>query len=155
MSHTEHLRPPLLWGVVLVLVAATFVIAVAVFLPGWAALASLGVAVVAVVAMMLAFTATVHVTGTGLTVGTSTVEWPYVGEVRTLTKDEVRTRMGPGADPRAFVTYRSYAEEAVEVVIEDSADPHPYWLVSTHDAPRLAGAIEAARTAAAATKGEA
>lgn len=136
------------------LVAATFVIAVAVFLPGWAALASLGVAVVAVVAVMLAFTATVRVTGTGLTVARSTVEWPYVGEVRTLTKDEVRTRMGPGADPRAFLTYRSYAEEAVEIVIEDSADPHPYWLVSTHDATRLAAAIRAARPTAATTKAE-
>lgn len=147
MSYSERLRPPALWGVVLVLVAATFVIAVAVFLPGWVALVSLGVAVLVVVAMMVAFTATVRVTPLGLTVARSTVEWQYVGAVTILTKDEVRARMGPAADPRAFVTYRSYAEEAIEVAIEDSADPHPYWLVSTHDAARLAKAIEAARAA--------
>ncbi|HSN12354.1 MAG TPA: DUF3093 family protein, partial [Propionibacteriaceae bacterium] len=108
MSYSERLRPPALWGVVLVLVAATFVIAVAVFLPGWVALVSLGVAVLVVVAMMVAFTATVRVTPLGLTVARSTVEWQYVGAVTILTKDEVRARMGPEADPRAFVTYRSY-----------------------------------------------
>ncbi|HET7724884.1 MAG TPA: DUF3093 family protein, partial [Propionibacteriaceae bacterium] len=113
MSHTEHLRPPLLWGVVLVLVAATFVIAVAVFLPGWAALVSLVLAVLVVVALMAAFASTVRVTATGLTVGGAHVEWPYVGTVTPLTRDEVRNRMGPAADPRAFVRYRSYAEEAV------------------------------------------
>ncbi|MBI4901388.1 MAG: DUF3093 domain-containing protein, partial [Actinobacteria bacterium] len=149
MTHVEHLRPPILWWVVLVLVAATFVIAVAVFLPGWAVLVSLGVAAAAVVGLLAAFTATVRVTGEGLSVGRSTIEWRYVGEVTPLTSDEVRRRMGPGADPRSFVAYRSFAEQAVEITVDDLADPHPYWLVSTHDASRLAGAIEAARAASA------
>ena len=43
--------------------------------------------------------------------------------------------------------YRSYADEAVEIAVVDPADSHPYWLVSTHDAAKLAMAIETARSA--------
>jgi hypothetical protein len=154
VTHVEHLRPPILWWVVLVLVAATFVIAVAVFLPGWAVLVSLLVAAVVVVGLVAAFTATVRVTGDGLSVGRSTIEWRYVGPVTALEADEVRRRMGPGADPRAFLAYRSFAEQAVEITVDDPADPHPYWLVSTHDAPRLARAIESARAASGAASAE-
>ncbi|HEY5482284.1 MAG TPA: DUF3093 family protein, partial [Propionibacteriaceae bacterium] len=76
------------------------------------------------------------------------LEWAYVGSVTQLGKDEVRRRLGHDADPRAFVVYRSYADEAVEIAVDDPADPHPYWLVSTHDAGKLATAIETARGAA-------
>jgi hypothetical protein len=68
--------------------------------------------------------------------------------VTQLNKAEVRIRLGPDADPRAFVLFRSYADEAVEIAVDDPADPHPYWLVSTHDASKLASAIETARSAA-------
>ncbi len=145
VTYVERLRPPILWWVVLGLVASTFVIAVAVFLPGWVVLVSLAVAVAVLVGLIAAFTATVRVGATGLTVGRSTLEWRYAGAVTLLAKDQVRRRLGPEADPRAFVTYRSFAEQAVEVAISDTADPHPYWVVSTHDAERLARAIEAAK----------
>jgi len=71
-----------------------------------------------------------------------------VGATTPLDKAEVRKRLGPDADPRAFVMYRSYVDEALEITVDDPADPHPYWLVSTHDAARLATAIETAKDAA-------
>ena len=140
--------PPILWWVVVALLASTFVVAVAVFLPSWVMLTSLVAAVAIVVGLMLAFTATVRVSTAGFGAGRSTLEWAYVGQVMHLDKSEVRRRMGPDADPRAFVMYRSYADEAVEITVQDPADPHPYWLVSTHDAAKLAAAMEKARTAA-------
>jgi hypothetical protein len=146
VTYGERLRPPILWWVVVALLAATFVVAVAVFLPGWVVLTSLVVAIAIVVGLMLAFTASVQVGPGGLTVARSQLEWPYVGGVTQLGKDEVRRRLGPDADPRAFVMYRSYADEAVEIDVADPADPHPYWLVSTHDAAKLATAIETARS---------
>ena len=146
--YAERLRPPILWWVVVTLLAATFVVAVAVFLPGWVVLVSLVVAVAIVIGLMLAFTATLRVSPAGFGVARSTLEWAYVGSMTRLTKDEVRQRLGPDADPRAFVVYRSYADEAVEIAVDDPADPHPYWLVSTHDAARLETAIETARSAA-------
>ena len=147
MTYAERLRPPILWWIVVALCASTFVIAVAVFLPGEIVLASLAVAVVIVIGLMLAFTATVRVTPAGFGVSRSSLEWAYVGSVNQLTRDEVRRRLGPDADPRAFVVYRSYADEAVEIAVDDPADPHPYWLVSTRDAGKLANVIETARGA--------
>src|SRR5664279_3487056 len=135
VTYAERLRPPILWWVVVALCASTFVIAVAVFLPGEIGLA-------------LAFTATVRVTPAGFGVARSSLAWAYVGSVTQLGKDEVRRRLGHDADPRAFVVYRSYADEALEIAVDDPADPHPYWLVSTHDAGKLATAIETARGAA-------
>jgi hypothetical protein len=147
VTYAERLRPPILWWIVLALLAATFVVAVAVFLPGWVVLISLAVAIAIVVGLMLAFTATVRVSPGGFAVARSRLEWRYLGAVTQLSKAEVRKRLGPNADPRALVMYRSYADEAVEIAVADLADPHPYWLVSTHDAAKLAMAIETARSA--------
>ncbi len=148
MTYSERLRPPLLWWIVFGLVAVTFVIAVAVFLsPGFVA-AALVVAVAVEIAVMHSFSAGLRVSEEGVRAGRALLEWPYVGSVRTLTRDEVRLRFGRDADPRAYAVVRSFVDEAVEITVEDPADPHPYWLVSTRDAAALAEAIEKARVVA-------
>lgn len=148
MTYSERLRPPLLWWIVFGLVAVTFVIAVAVFLsPGFVA-AALVVAVAVEIAVMHSFSAGLRVSEEGVRAGRALLEWPYVGSVRTLTRDEVRLRFGRDADPRAYAVVRSFVDEAVEITVEDPADPHPYWLVSTGDAAALAEAIEKARVVA-------
>ncbi len=152
VTYAERLKPPILWWIVVALLAATFVVAVAVFLPGWVVLVSLAVAVAVVVGLMVAFTATVRVTPEGLRVARATLEWAYMGSTTQLSKDELRRRLGPDADPRAFVMYRSYADEAVEIAVDDPADPHPYWMVSTHDAAKLSAVVETARVTASTDK---
>lgn len=148
MTYSERLRPSLLWWIVFGLVAVTFVIAVAVFLsPGFVATA-LVVAVAVEIAVMHSFSAGLRVSEEGVRAGRALLEWPYVGSVRTLTRDEVRLRFGRDADPRAYAVVRSFVDEAVEITVEDPADPHPYWLVSTRDAAALAEAIEKARVVA-------
>ena len=54
-----------------------------------------------------------------------------------------------GADARAFVTQRPWLSESVQVTVDDAADPHPYWLVSSRRPAQLAAAIETARAQAA------
>lgn len=148
VTYSERLRPPVLWWIVFGLVAMTFVIAVAVFLTGGFVVAALVVAVAIEIALMVSFTATVTVSDDGVRAGRAVLEWPYVGSVTCLTRDEVRLRFGRDADPRAYALYRSYTDEAVEITVEDPADPHPYWLISTTDAAALAAAIEKARVLA-------
>jgi hypothetical protein len=46
--------------------------------------------------------------------------------------------LGPSADPLAFVVQRPWIPGAVQVVLDDPADPTPYWLVSTRHPDRLA-----------------
>ncbi len=145
MAYLDRLRPPLSWWVVGLVVGATFVVAVAVFL-GPVAFAVMSLLVVAVVsAVLVAAGQTTVVDETGITVGRSTLPWAYVGTVVPHDRDGTRERVGPAADPSAYLAFRGFAGQSVEVQVTDPADPHPYWLVSTRDAHRLADAVEAAR----------
>jgi hypothetical protein len=56
-----------------------------------------------------------------------------------------REVMGVGADPLAFVVQRPWVPGAVQVVLDDPADPTPYWVVSSRDPDRLAASILSAR----------
>jgi hypothetical protein len=86
-------------------------------------------------------------TGTFLA-GRARVPLWAVGEVTALTADQAKAERGQAADPRAYLFIRSYAPNAVRVVIDDPADPVPYWLVSSRRPDRLADALIAARDAA-------
>lgn len=57
-----------------------------------------------------------------------------------------REVLGVGADPLAFVVQRPWVPGAVQVVLDDPADPTPYWVVSSRHPVRLAEAILAARS---------
>jgi hypothetical protein len=83
----------------------------------------------------------VRVDATGLHAGDAVVEWPHVGEVRVLDRTATRDRLGAGADHAAWLLVRGFVPGSVEVAIDDPADPHPYWLVSTRNADGLAQAI--------------
>jgi hypothetical protein len=69
----------------------------------------------------------------------------YVTEVNILDADAKRTLMGPLAERYAFIVQRPWINGAVRVVIDDPADPTPYWLVSSRRPAKLAAAIVAAR----------
>jgi len=51
--------------------------------------------------------------------------------------------LGPYADPNAFVVLRPWIGTAVQIVLDDPADPTPYWLVSTRRPVQLAEALRA------------
>ena len=42
-----------------------------------------------------------------------------------------REVLGVGAHPLAFVVQRPWIGGAVQVLLDDPADPTPYWLIST------------------------
>ncbi|GAA4459252.1 DUF3093 domain-containing protein [Phytohabitans houttuyneae] len=58
-----------------------------------------------------------------------------------------REVLGVGADPLAFVVQRPWIGGAVQVVLDDPADPTPYWVVSSRHPTLLAAALLAARDA--------
>jgi hypothetical protein len=51
--------------------------------------------------------------------------------------------LGPHADPLAFVVLRPWLSTAVQIILDDPADPTPYWLVSTRRPVQLAEALRA------------
>ena len=69
----------------------------------------------------------------------------YVAEVGVLDAAGKRAALGPRADPLAFVVQRPWVRGAVLVVLDDPADPTPYWVVSARHPERLARAVLAAQ----------
>ncbi|WP_089153819.1 DUF3093 domain-containing protein [Micromonospora sp. NBS 11-29] len=71
----------------------------------------------------------------------------YVADVVPLDAAGRREVLGVGADPLAFVVQRPWIGGAVQVVLDDPADPTPFWVVSTRHPVELAAALLAARDA--------
>jgi hypothetical protein len=77
----------------------------------------------------------------------------FVTDVVPLDAAGRREVLGVGADPLAFVVQRPWVPGAVQVVLDDPADPTPFWVVSTRHPVRLAEAVLAAREATSAGAG--
>lgn len=66
-----------------------------------------------------------------------------------------REILGPSAHPLAFVIQRPWIPGAVQVMLDDPADPTPFWVVSSRSPERLAAALLAARDGETAAPGSA
>jgi len=83
----------------------------------------------------------IRVDRSGLRVGHSMLTWRYLGEVAVLDSDQRRRRGAAGPVENVFLVMRPYIATAVEVAVEDPADPHPSWLISTRRPAQLAAAL--------------
>lgn len=90
----------------------------------------------------------ISVAGDQLRVDDATLPVRFVADAIPVDADGRRELLGPGADPLAFVVQRPWIGTAVQVVLDDPADPTPYWLVSSRRPIELAAAISRARAAA-------
>ncbi len=52
-------------------------------------------------------------------------------EINILDPEAKRQLLGPVADPMAFVVQRPWVRNAIRVVVDDPADPTPYWIISS------------------------
>ncbi|MDT7550648.1 MAG: hypothetical protein QOE84_3042 [Actinomycetota bacterium] len=60
-----------------------------------------------------------------------------------LDRQAFRQQTGPMADPRAFVVSRPWLHTAVRLMVADSEDPTPYWVVGTRRPAQLLAALAA------------
>lgn len=91
----------------------------------------------------------VAVTGDEFTVDDARLPLSFVTDVIALDTQGRREILGVGSHPFAFVVQRPWIGGAVQVLLDDPADPTPYWVVSTRHPVELATALLAARGAAA------
>lgn len=89
----------------------------------------------------------VAVTGGELRVDDARLPARFVADAIPLDVTGRREVLGVGADPRAFVVQRPWIPGAVQVLLDDPADPTPYWVVSSRRPDQLAAALLAARDA--------
>jgi hypothetical protein len=142
MDYSERLRVPLSWWLVGLFFALSFVTAVGFYAGPWVAVVAGVVTALAVSVALLWFgRLRVRVDTDGLHAGDALLEWPFVGDVTPLSAAATRERLGAKADPAAWLAVRGYVPGSVEVKVDDPADPHPYWLVSTRAPQELAAAL--------------
>jgi hypothetical protein len=103
-----------------------------------------GAGAVLVAIMMWVTSPLLTISEDGLTVGRATLPLDCIGEVESLTKADITRLRGPGADARMFTAVRTWsARDGILVHVDDPADPHPAWLVSTRQPGRAIAAIAA------------
>jgi len=143
-TYSERLHVPLRWWVQATMFLATLWLAFIVALPEWFAWAGAG-AVLAAVFGLFAWigSSRVEVRDGVLYAGPAKIELRHLGGVEALDKDATRRVHGVDADARAFLHTRPYISRAVRIVIDDPADPTPYWLISTRHPRTLAATLNA------------
>jgi hypothetical protein len=90
----------------------------------------------------------VAVTGDELWVDDAHLPVGFIADAIPLDAAGKRELMGVSADPMAFLVQRPWIAGAVQVMLDDPADPTPYWLVSSRRPVELAEALLAARSQA-------
>jgi hypothetical protein len=113
-------------------------------LTGWAWLPFAAVAPVVVAVMLWLSRIRVAVTDTEFQVDDARLPVTVIAEVVALDAAGKREALGVGAHPLAFVVQRPWIGGAVQVLLDDPADPTPYWVVSTRRPIDLATALLAA-----------
>lgn len=147
MRFRERLTPPLAWW--LLLLAFALSMAVAFFFPLgpiWAIGVGLAIAAIGT-AIFLGMADVVEVTEDRLTVGRAWIDLRYVADAISLDADQAWRRRGPDADTHAYLVLKPYLKQAVEIDLNDTCDPAPYWLVATRRPKAFAAAIHQAVSA--------
>lgn len=69
-----------------------------------------------------------------------------IADVVPLDADGKREVLGVGSHPLAFVIQRPWIKGAVQVLLDDPADPTPFWVISTRHPVKLATALLSAKS---------
>jgi len=139
--YRERLSPG--WWMVLA-VGLVFPATILIFLPlsiavGVAAGATLWAGSVAV---LWFFSPVITVSGGVLKVGNAQIDLSYIGPVEAFQGEAARHEKGPGASGLAWLSLRPWVDPVVKITVVDSADPTPYWLISTRRPEELRTALE-------------
>jgi Protein of unknown function (DUF3093) len=87
----------------------------------------------------------IAVTATEFLVDDARLPVSVIADVVALDAGGKREVLGVGAHPLAFVVQRPWIGGAVQVLLDDPADPTPFWVVSTRHPVELATALLAAK----------
>jgi uncharacterized membrane protein (Fun14 family) len=141
VAYDERLWPPAWWWPLMLLWTGSLGIAF-----GFATEVLIGVAVfVAGVALATAVSVAmadrISVAEDGLRAGRAHLTPDAIAAVAPLDRAAAALLRGPGGDARAYLVLRGWVPTAVRIDLDDAADPHPYWYVSTRHPEQLATAL--------------
>lgn len=144
MLFRERLSVPPVWWVLAILLAISLLAAIGFYLgPVWGG--SVGVGAMAIAVAVFRFAAiTLSVDDQVVRVGRAVLDLRYVAASESLDADQTTRRGGVEADARAHLVLRPYVPTAVQITLDDTDDPVPYWLVSSRHPVAFATALQQA-----------
>lgn len=144
VTFTEQVRVPWTWWLIALGLLLSLVVAVFAYIPPVAAIVFTAVNAAVLVGALILYTLRISFDGEVLEVGRSRLEAEYIAGAEAFEGEEARRILGVDADVRDHLVTRPYAKDVVRVVLDDAADPHPAWLISSQRAKDLAEAINRA-----------
>lgn len=138
--HSERVWVPFSYWAIAMFFGLTFVTAVS-FMLGEAVFVFSTLAVIGLISWtLIAWGAQViTVDSAGVRVGSSVLEWAYVGQVAAVDREQ-RQRILARED--VHLALRPYIPGVVVIGVTDDADPHLCWMVATRDPEALVRAID-------------
>ena len=130
MQFREVMRPPLWLLAFIYFMFLSLVIAVWAALGNLSALVSLLLLTAALFLIAIRSKSEVLVSGGELKAGGAHINVKYLGEVETLSQDQMRLLRTRDADPAAFLAIKFWVPTGVKITLNDQRDPTPYWLIS-------------------------
>lgn len=142
MSYVERLTVPWWWWLLALTLVGSLAAAVLAYVPLTQGLLIVALFAVAVIAIMFGYGHTaVRVAGGALHVGRYRVEGQWIAGAEALESQDSARALSVGGNPDDFLVTRPYIADVVRVTINDIADPHPHWLISSRRAHHLAEAV--------------
>jgi DUF3093 family protein len=144
MLFRERLSVPVVWWVLAALFALSVLLAVGAYLgPVWGIGTALATMMVAA-AIFVSAAVVISIDAREIRIGRACIEHAYISSSDALSAEQARQRAGVQADARAHLVLRPYVKTAVEITLDDPADPVPYWLVSSRRPQQLVAVLREA-----------
>jgi hypothetical protein len=144
MLFRERLTVPAIWWVLAGLFSLSVLLAIGAYLGTvWGVGVSVATMLVAI-AIFTSASTVISIDANQIRIGRASIDHAYIAGCRALDAEQTRRRAGVEADARAHLVLRPYINTAVEITLDDEADPVPYWLVSTRHPQQLAAALHSA-----------
>jgi hypothetical protein len=142
MLFRERLHVPVVWWLLAAGFAVSVLLAIGLYVGSLWGIGATAVSVAVTAALFARSAVRIEVDEATLRVGRALIEHRYIAEAQALDAEQTRRRAGVEADARAHLVLRPYVSTAVEITLDDPADPVPYWLVSSRRPDAFAAALD-------------
>ena len=141
MRYREVIRMPIWLLALIYFFLLSLVLAIWAALGDKAALASLITTTVLLILIAIKSAMVIEIDDDEIRVGKAHIKLKFLGEPQSLTSVQIRNLRTRDADPAAFLAIRFWASKGVQVVLNDSRDTTPYWLITSNNGEKLAKAL--------------
>jgi hypothetical protein len=142
MRYREVIRAPLWLLAIIYFFMLSLVISIWAALGNNSALTLLAVVTAALVWIYFATALAIEVDNKELRVGKAHISLTLIGDCIDLDNEAIRRVRTRDANPQAFLAIRFWAPKGIQVRINDTKDPTPYWLISSNAGAELIKAIK-------------